>query len=189
MDTFENIVSRRSVRGFITDNEIPEEMIEKIIDSAMYAPLAVNTVLWHFTVLKNKDMQQKISDGVIGVLKENPTEHIRKRLAMPNFSPFYGAPSVIVVSGDKNNKWSESNCGAAIQNILLAANDLGIDSCWVGMANEFLNSDKAENIRNVIGIPEDYYVVGCVALGYRKEQEIKMPDKHFSEKNSIVNIY
>ena len=189
MDTFNNIISRRSVRGFLVDKIISDENLNKIVDAGMYAPLAVNKVLWHFTVLKDKEMQQKIIDGIIDVLKINPTEHIKKRLSMPNFSPFYGAPAVIVVSGDKKNNWAQSNCGAAIQNMLLMANELGIDSCWVGMGNKFLNSDEAREIRNTIGVPKDYEVVGCVALGYRNTPEVPMPDKHFSERDSIVNIF
>ena len=189
MNTFENIMSRRSVRGFLSDKQISDVQLKKIFDAAMYAPLALNTVLWHFTALQNKQMLDKIVSGVIGDLKINPTEHIKMRLAMPNFSPFYGAPTVIVVSGDNNNPWSGINCGAAIQNILLAANDLGIDSCLVGMANKFLNSEKAAEIRQEIGIPEDYSVIGCAALGFRRDAEVKTPNKHFDEIDKIINVY
>lgn len=189
MNTFENITGRRTVRGFIRDKQISAADLEQILDAAMYSPLAINTVLWHFTALRDNAMKDKIINGVIDVLKIKPTEHIKMRLAMPNFSPFYGAPTVIVVSGDKNNQWSECNCGAAIQNMLLAANELGIDSCWVGMANKFLNSDEAKDIRKTIGIPDDYKVISCIALGYREKAEIKMPDKHFDKRNEIINIY
>ena len=60
MNTFENIMSRRSVRGFLSDKQISDVQLKKILDAAMYAPLALNTVLWHFTALQNKQMLDKI---------------------------------------------------------------------------------------------------------------------------------
>lgn len=188
MNTLDAIKERRSVRGFKEDAQISDENLNEILSAAMYAPLAMNRVLWHFSAVQSREILGEIAEKTIALLRKDNSEHIKMRLAMPSFSPYYGAPTVIFVFGDKANIYSESNCGAAMQNMLLAAKELGIDSCWVDMTNGFLKSDGGRGILEKIGMPAGYDLVGCVALGYAKNPEIKMPNKHFDEYESIVNI-
>lgn len=186
-ETIKTIKERRSVRGFIRDKQISDENLSEILDCAMYAPLCVNTVLWHFSAIQNKEILDDVVQKVIEMLSINPNDHVKMRLSMPNFSPFYGAPTVVFVFAEKGNSFAQSNCGAAIQNMLVSAKSLGIDSCWVGMANKFLTSDEAQPLLKKIGMPDGYEIVSCVALGYA-EKEPKMPNKHFDERDNIVSV-
>lgn len=185
METLRVIKERRSVRGFDPDRQIEEEKLQTIIESAMYAPLAVNKVSWHLTVVQNAGFIDEMVKDVIAHLSETPSEHIKMRLAMPDFSPYYHAPTVIFVTGDKNNGYSGNNSGAAIENMLLAAKDMGIDSCWVGMTNEFLKSEKGKKYMEKLNTPEDYEIMGAVALGYGIV-DTPMPAKHMDEIDEIV---
>lgn len=188
MNTLEAIKERRSVRGFKEDVQISDESLKEILSAAMYAPLAMNRVLWHFSAVQSKEILEEISEKTIALLRKDSSEHVKMRLAMPAFNPYYNAPTVIFVFGDKANIHSESNCGAAIQNMLLAAKEMRIESCWVNMANGFLRTDEGNKILKKIGMPDGFGLVGCVALGYAKNPEIKMPNKHFDEYDKIVNI-
>lgn len=186
-DIIKNIKERRSVRGFDTGKQLTDAELNEITDCALYAPLAVNTPLWHFSVIQNKEILNEIISGTIERLKKSDSEHVKMRLSMPNFSPFYGAPTVIAVSGDKSSPYAESNCGAAIQNMLLCAKSLGISSCWIGMTNEFLNSSEAAEILKKIDVPDNYKIVGCVALGHALNVP-SAPDKHFDIKSELVTL-
>ncbi len=185
METIKTIKERRAVRGFNPDKQIDIKDIKTIVECAMYAPLAINKVSWHLTVVRNKELLERLSKDIIEQLSINPTEHIKMRLAMPNYNPFYHAPTVIFVTGDKNNTYTGNNTGAAIENMLLAAKDLGIDSCWIGLANDFLRSEKGKPYMNRLNTPTDYEIIGAVALGYGNV-DVSMPNKHFDEIEEIV---
>ncbi len=185
MEMLDIIKERRSVRGFDGEKQISEAAVKAIVESAMYAPMALNKVSWHLTVVRDKSFLEEISMAVIGKLQESSDSHIKMRLAMPNYSPFYHAPTVIFVTGDKENIYTGNNSGAAIQNMLLAAKALGIDSCWIGMANAFLKSEKGKPFMERLNTPENYEIIGAVALGYGNV-EVPMPNKHMLEIDEIV---
>ena len=65
METIKAIMDRRSVRGFKEDKFINDEDIKTIVECGMYAPLAVNKVSWHLTVVKNKEFLDNLSQDVI----------------------------------------------------------------------------------------------------------------------------
>lgn len=180
------IKERRSTRGF-TAEKISDEAIDKIVESAFYAPLAVNTVSWHLTVLKNEAMIDRLAGEIKEFLSVDPAEHVKRRLAMDGFSPFYQAKTVIVMTVDEENKYSHENAGASIQNMLLTAKDMGIDSIWVGMGNAYLKTEKGKKFLKDIGAPEEYEIIACLGFGY-SNYEIPMPDKHLGEYDKIVNV-
>lgn len=185
METIKVIKERRAVRGFDPEKQLKMEDVKTIIECGMYAPMAVNKVSWHLTVVRNKEFLEELSKDVIAQMSVNPTDHIKMRLNMPNYSPFYHAPTVVFVTGDKNNTCTGVNAGAAIENMLLAAKDLGIDSCWIGLANDFLKSEKGKVYMNKLNTPEDYEIIGAVAFGYRNVN-VTMPNKHFDKIAEIV---
>lgn len=185
METIKVIKERRAVRGFDPEKQLNIEDVNTIVECGMYAPMAINKVSWHLTVVRSKEFLAELSKDVIAHMSINPTDHIKMRLAMPNYNPFYHAPTVIFVTGDKNNTCTGVNAGAAIENMLLAAKDLGIDSCWIGLANDFLKSEKGKAYMDKLNTPEDYEIISAVAFGY-KNVDVSMPNKHFDEIDDIV---
>lgn len=185
METLKTIKERRSVRGFDNSKQISEEAVKTITECAMYAPMAVNKVSWQLTVVRDSEFLKDVSAAIINQLSVNPSDHVKMRLAMPKYNPFYHAPTVIFVTGDKENQNTHKNAGAAIQNMLLAAKDMGIDSCWIGLGNEFLKSDEGKPFMERLMTPENYEIIGAVALGYG-DKEVPMPNKHMDEIDKIV---
>ncbi len=179
------IKERRSVRGFDREKQISEEALKAIVEAAMYAPLAVNKVSLRLTVVRDKEFLKEISEAVIGKLRESQDDHIKMRLAMPDYCPFYHAPTVIFVTGDKGNIYTGNNAGAAIENMLLSAKAMDIDSCWIGMANSFLKSEEGKPFMDRLNTPDGYEIEGAVALGYGNV-DVPMPNKHFDEIDEIV---
>lgn len=145
METQLALSKRRSIRQFSTD-AIPKNLIEKIIDAARAAPTARNMQPWEFIAVAKKEVLKKI-----GSLSDNGKF-------------ITGCACCIVVFSRDTKYYLEDGC-AATENILIAASDLGIGSCWVA-------GDKkpyCQEINNLLCVPTRFKLVSLVALGYSKE--------------------
>ena len=170
----ETIKSRRSVRKYRSE-QIKKEELDKILDAAIHAPSGHNDQSWHFTIIQDKDSMNEISEGAKAVMRTVDVEWIAQMGAIEDLNIFHGAPTTIIVSGNKNAVTPTTDCAAAVQNILLAAESLDIGSCWIGFAKFFF--EKPENMEKY-RIPDGYEVYYGVVLGYKvKEIPNALPRK------------
>lgn len=151
MDTLTAIKTRRAVRNW-TDKDIPENILTQILEAGRWAPSPLNSHPWHFIVIKKKETIQKLMQKA----------HHGAFITQANV--------VIAVTVDKNAKvdvWLSEHeqhiysgvC--AIENMWLAAWDLGLGGCWVTL--------DEKTSREVLSIPEDQVLLGSLALGYPRE--------------------
>ena len=153
MNTSETIRSRRSIRKYKKDAVIPQEHIEQILEAAMMAPSACNKRPWEFVVVENKELLQQLSS-----IQPHSTY------------PFQTASIGIVACGrpDLQANVCEGfwplDCGAAIQNMLLQAKELGYGTCWCGLYPIEKWVVKFQELLDVTSIP-----CGFIALGVPKE--------------------
>ncbi|ABO35509.1 nitroreductase [Methanococcus maripaludis C5] len=164
----ETIKNRRSVRKFKKD-QIKDSEIEAIIEAAIYAPTALNEQPWHFTVIQNKNLLDEINTVSKKTLAENPTsmknlpESLINAMGNPKYNIIYEAPTLIIVSGNKNAHSAIVDCSAAIQNMLLAAESMNIGSIWLGLVRPYFTT---ENVKK-LNIPEDFEPYYGIAFGYK----------------------
>ncbi|MEK6590753.1 MAG: nitroreductase family protein [Nitrospinota bacterium] len=153
MDTFEAILKRRSIRRY-TGKGITEEQIKRLLESAMAAPSANNKQPWEFIVVQDKDRKDQLS-------KVHPYTWMCA-----------DAPLVIVVCSDKGNiQWIE-DCSAATENMLLAATDMGLGTCWIAArGTRYSGEDDEQKIRDILGIPKTIGVLCMVSFGYPAEEK------------------
>lgn len=147
MDLYEAIFERRSIRKF-EDTPIPQEVIEKIVNAASWAPSACNEQLWQFVTINKADFEKLLKNTC-------PSIHVLKP-----------ATTIFVLYDKNRNKSNYANvqsAAAAIQNLLLAAHAEGLGALWMG---EFGNSD---HIKKVLNIPDEYMIIAAVILGYPLE--------------------
>ena len=176
------IKSRRSVRNY-KQEQISDENLQLIIEAGIYAPTAHNEQPWHFTVIQNKEMLQDINEKVSTAMSISDVEWIRKMASNPAFKVTYNAPTLIIVSGRKDGMAWNVDCAAAIQNMLIAAESLGIGSVWLGLLRFFF---QQEDEVSKLGIPEGYQPFYGVALGYKaKAKEQSAPKRNFDVVNYI----
>jgi len=150
MDTFQAILSRRSIRQFTSEN-INEGMQKKLLHAAMQAPTAKNTQAWQFVVIDDKDILREISD----------------------FHPYADmlnqAPLAIAVCGDyrfeESVDYHALNCAAASENILLAAHSFGLGAVWLAI---YPRKKRIKELRDVINLPENIIPISLVAIGHPK---------------------
>lgn len=153
MELSEAIKKRRSVRAF-KKQDVPEEIVEKLIDAARWAPSAGNIQPWEFVIIRKQNVKEDLAKAADQAFVEE-------------------APVVIVVC--VNEKLSSMGYGvrgrtlyciqdtaAAIQNILLTAHSLGLGSCWIGAFNE----DEA---KKAVNAPEGIRPVAIIPVGYADE--------------------
>ncbi|HOB44057.1 MAG TPA: nitroreductase family protein [Bacillota bacterium] len=164
-ETLEVIKRRRSIRNYRPD-QITDSELEAILEAAISAPSAMNQQKWHFTVIQNQDVLKRITDLAKEVMKSGP-EPMAKRAAEPDFSPFFHAPTVIVVTGDSAGRFVQIDCSLAAQNIVLAAESLDIGSCIMTSPEIIFKSQEGRELMKELGVPEGYAHVCTVALGYK----------------------
>ena len=145
METLTAIAKRISVREF-SKQAIPKEKIEAIIDAGRRAPTARGIQPWEFVAVQDKARLAQIADLCANArfIKE--------------------ATCCLVVFCKDTKYYLEDGC-AATENILLAATDLGIASCWAA-------GDKKEycqKIKSMLGAPDPLKLVSMIALGFAKD--------------------
>lgn len=156
----ELIDSRRSVRSF-TDQKIEHDKLEKILHAAIYAPTGRNAQPLFFIILQNPKKKEELYSKV----------NVR-----PNY---YNADSILFVFERNEDHLNELNCGAAIQNALLVAEDLGLGAVWVHSAREKLNSPEGKKVlMEVLGFDKEYTAIDAIALGYIKGDKPKAKERN-----------
>lgn len=162
MNTLEAIATRKSTRSY-TSEQIGEDALETVLKAGCAAPVAMARYdSLHITVVQNEKLIKRIFDEAQDAVFE--AIGIRKSLD-------YGAKTLIVVSSLPPHRegMDYANGGIVIENMVLAATDLGIDSCIMGAPIAAL-AGNAELSRSV-GIPEGFTPVLGVVFGYATEQE------------------
>jgi nitroreductase len=183
-ETLKVIRSRRSTRLFNSE-QIKEEELKEIIDAGIYAPSATNKQPWHFTVVQNKEMLDRLNESFKELAKKSDNDYIKRVGEKERFHVFYKAPTVIFVSGDVQNHSAAVDCAAAVENMLIASESMNIGSCWIGFIAYLLNSEEGREFVKELGIPEGYRQIHAVALGYKK---INLTNAPARKENSVNYI-
>ena len=181
-DVLQIIKSRRSTRAFLPE-QIKETELQAILEAGIYAPSATNQQPWHFTVIQKKDLIDRLSNGFKELAKSSDNDYLKNVGNNANFHVFYSAPTVILLSGDENKQSAAVDCAAAVQNMLIEAESLDIGSCWVGFIAYLLNSVGSEAYLKELGIPEGFKQIHSVALGYKRFESAKAPQR----KQDVIN--
>ena len=161
MNTMEAILSRRSIRRY-TDQKVAEKDINDLLKAGMSAPSANNCQPWHFVVMRNHQIMNKI----------------------PEFHPYSkmlkSASVAILICIDKNlenaDGYGTQDCSAATQNVLLAAHDKGLGAVWLGI---YPREVRINGVRKLLGIPENIMPLSLISIGYPAEK--KPPANRFNE--------
>lgn len=152
MTVTEAVKTRRSVRKFVPHAEIPQEHIEQVLTAGMMAPSACNTRPWSFIVVKNREKLNEIR-GI------HPYTSMLETASM----------AIIVVAhpevqSGKCESFFPEDCGAATQNMLLQAWELGYGTCWCGV---YPNEERIAGINSVLA--SDGTPFNVIALGVPDE--------------------
>lgn len=144
--------SRRSIRKFKPDM-IPRDILEQIVTAGTYAATGRNLQSPIILAVTNKELRDRLSAMNAAVMGASN-------------DPFYGAPVVLVVLADKTCRTHLYDGSLVMGNLMLAAHELGIGSCWIHRAKEEFDSPEGKAILAELGIEGDYEGIGHCILGY-----------------------
>lgn len=166
--------TRRSIRKYI-NKQVEDEKILQLIGSARIAPSGSNTQPWHFIIVKSESIREELSKA----------SHNQKWMST--------APVHIVCVADIRTRIKDDvdivinenspqpelkliirDATIAIEHIVLEAENLGLGTCWVAW---FIQED----IRPILNIPSDKYVVGIIPVGYADERPKPRPRKNLED--------
>ena len=150
------IRQRRSIRKY-KKKEVAPEKIDQLIEAALRAPSARGTNPWEFIVVDDKTLLEKIST------------------AKPHGATFLRNAAlgiVVCAKVDKSDVWVEDASIASIY-IHLAAESLGLGSCWIQIRKRMYDENKTSEryIAEVLDIPSNLKVESVVAIGYPDEEK------------------
>ena len=163
-----NIMARRSVRKYL-DKPVEHEKLEVIVRAGINAPSGMNRQPWIIRVVED---QQLIADVNEVFKKESPDQVARD----PNFkNMFRNAPNLICVCTPDDGR-GELDAGLLGENMMLAAQAMGLGTCCLGGPVRFLNTnEKCKFFLDRLDIPEGYKLNYILAIGYPDEQPDAKP--------------
>ena len=153
------IFSRKSVRSY-TDQPVSDEQVETMLRAAMSAPTGMNVQPWRFVVVRDQAVKDKLAGPRGGMIAQAPvvfvicgeTTLMRKPQGQPD------AEAVAV----ENGNWTQ-DCSAAAENLLLAAEALGLGAVWTA-AHPY--EARVNPIREALGLPENVTPLCVIPCGY-----------------------
>ncbi len=154
------IENRRSIRAYKPD-KVSDDVIDKIVEAGLYAPSGMGKQSTIVIAITDKETRDKLSELNAAVMGHDG-------------DPFYGAPVVLVVLADKSRPTYLYDGSLTMGNLMLAAEALGVGSCWIHRAKETFESPEGKEILKSLGIDADAYEgIGNCIIGYADE----MPEK------------
>ena len=175
-DVFETIMHRRSIRRF-ERKQIEEAALQQIIQAGLYAPSAGGRQGVIFAVCQDREVNERL--GKIKRANSHPrmatatsfVSHEQPSIADdPKLTnAFYDAPTVITMFAAKNFLFSVDDCAVAAENMMLAADALGVGSCYIGQGWTAFDDPYGQEILRQWDIPIEHYAVMQLLLGYAKE--------------------
>lgn len=152
MNTIEAIRTRRSVRSYKPD--MPTDLgIKLVMEAGIDAPTGRNSQSVIIVAIKDKEVRDRYSRANAAVMGTDS-------------DPFYGAPVILAVLVRADAPCAAYDGPIALGNMMLAAHELGLASCWIHRAKEVFATEEWRDFLRSIGVEGEYIGVGNLALGY-----------------------
>ena len=151
-ETLTTLKTRRSCRAFKPDL-IEEDKLNAILEAGTYAATGMGKQSPIILAVTNREMRDKLSKMNAAILGTDS-------------DPFYGAPEVLVVLANKAVPTYIYDGSLVMGNLMNAAADLGVASCWIHRAKEEFESEEGKAILKELGIEGDYEGIGHLVIGY-----------------------
>ena len=156
----ETIYRRRSIRKY-TGEPVAHNVLRAVVKAGMNAPSAGNQQPWHFVIIDQRPLLEKITD------------------IHPYAQMLRQAPCAVLVCGDlgleKHVGYWVQDCSAAVENMLLEIVDQGLGGVWLGV---YLREDRVAGIRKLLGIPEGIVPFALIAVGHPGERKSLKDEFH-----------
>ena len=159
----ENIMSRRSIRNY-KQQAVPREVLNRIMECGVNAPNAINRQSWEVRIVENPELQAQIKAAMAATGNERAE------------GCFYNAPVWVFIAQDSAFPFSAYDCALMAENMMLAANALGVGSVCLGSPVRFiLDSPQKDAVLEKLGFSDGYELCLCISMGYPNEKPEAKP--------------
>ncbi|MBQ8304768.1 MAG: nitroreductase [Blautia sp.] len=164
-DIIKAMQERRSIRKF-TAEPVAKEDISQIIEAGLYAASGMGKQAAMVIAVTDKKCRDQIAEDNrrIGGWKEG-------------FDPFYGAPVILIVLGNKEVPTYKYDGSLVMGNLMLAAHSLGLGSIWIHRAKEEFEMDAYKELLKKLGVEGEWEGIGHCALGHMDGELPKAADR------------
>jgi len=151
MDVYQAIKNRYSCRSYKAE-AVPEEKLNRVLESARIAPSAHNEQEWKFVVVKEKERRKRLAEAALNqnFIAEAPVVVVAVALNSEKLMPS-GVPNYAV------------DLAIAVEHMVLTAVEEGLGTCWIGAFNQ-------DEVKEILEIPEKYRVVALLPVGFPADQ-------------------
>ena len=157
----ENLKNRRSIRRYKPE-QVSEELLDAVLEAGLYAASGMNTQNTVMVAVRDKETRDRLS-------------RMNAEVMGTQNDPFYGAPCVIVVLVDPERYTCVEDGSLVMGNLMQAAFDAGLGSCWIHRAQQMFDSEEGKALLREWGLPESLRGVGNCILGYADEAPAPKP--------------
>lgn len=157
MDAYQNLIERRSCRSYTAEMP-PKELIQRVLTAGTYAATGMGKQSPIILAITNKKLRDRLSAMNAAIMGTDS-------------DPFYGAPVVLVVLADSSVRTWQYDGSCVMQQLMLAAHEAGLGSCWIHRAEQEFASEEGKAILASLGISGDYVGIGHCILGYSTGNE------------------
>ncbi|MDD7497937.1 nitroreductase [Fibrobacter sp.] len=196
MNVIEAIKTRRSTRKFKA-RAVEMEKLQQIVEAGRFGPTGGNAQGNHFFVISNATALMMLKDMVQTAfakmeLRDDLYKSLKNSIMLSqkgNYSFSYNAPVLIVVANKKDYGNNMADVACAVENMMLAANELDLGSCYINQL-KWLNEDPSiRGYLGTLGLKDDERVYASVAIGYA-DTESGLPNRAESPRvgNEVVFV-
>ena len=153
-ETIKTILHRRSCRNFKPD-PVPKDLLDQILEAGTYAATGMDRQSPVILAVTNKELRDRLAKQNAAFMGKGE-----------DFDPFYGAPVILIVLADREKPTYLYDGSLVMGNLMLAADSLGLGSCWIHRAKEEFETEEYKTLLRSLGIEGDYEGIGHCALGY-----------------------
>lgn len=152
-EIIQNMITRRSIKKYKPD-PVPREMLDQILKAGTYAACGMGRQSPIIIAVTDKTVRDELSA-------------LNAKIMGASGDPFYGAPAVLIVLADKSIPTHVYDGSLVMGNLMNAAHELGLGSCWIHRAKEEFESAEGREILSGLGLdPDDWEGIGNCIVGY-----------------------
>lgn len=174
--TVESIMTRFSIRKY-TDQPVDSEQLNTLMACAINAPSAMNKQPWEVRVVTNPEFLAGVSEIYKEQAKATNDEAMLKTINEADFKNIYkSAPAVVFIAVEQGASYGEYGCGLLSENIMIAANSMGLGTCCLGAPVRFMkNTPEVAPYLAQLDFSEGYELLVAIALGHPAQEGSPKP--------------
>jgi nitroreductase len=177
------IRARRSTRSFL-DRPVEDDLVETLLDAAIWAPSGSNNQSWLFTAVANRqtllEINELVKQGFQTYVPDDDYrgKHLAKTVSQKEgYSFYYNAPVLIIASNKPNYENAMADCALGLENVFLAAQSLGLGSCYVNQLHWLRGDGPLREYLSGLGIPKEHTICSAAAIGYIARESVALARK------------